>query len=136
MPADQALQHRLPDRRLLPTSTAPVGTQQWADIWQSIQLPGSRGILMAATRRLGHHMPKVSIQTLHGCRDYKRYSNFLGLKGEATNVAESQAQLKQKGDFTNKLSEKDIQESRKQGAPADRCHPKLLWEAMITSSTP
>ena len=55
------------------------------------------------------------------CREYQRYGNFLGLKGEATNVAESQSQLKQKGDFTNKLSDKDIEQSRKEGTPADRC---------------
>lgn len=69
------------------------------------------------------------------CREYQRYGSFLGLNNEAKNVAEAQAQLKARGDFTGKLSDKDIEAARKEGTPADgyACRPcvslKLFWNA-------
>ena len=82
---------------------------------------GMSAVMMDSTCCLGHVHSAEGPSCVTICRDYQRYGNFLGLKGEATNVAESQAQLKQKGDFTNKLNEKDIAQSRKEGTPADRC---------------
>ena len=55
------------------------------------------------------------------CRDCERYGSFLGLNNEAKNVAESQSQLKAKGDFTSKLDDNDIEQARKEGTPADGC---------------
>ena len=63
------------------------------------------------------------------CREYQRYGSFLGLNNEAKNVAEAQAQLKARGDFTGKLSDQDIEAARKEGAPVDGYAPGIssVW---------
>ena len=62
-------------------------------------------------------------QQLRHCRDAKRYQQFLGIRKEKENIADSQKAMKRQGDPVSRVvgpdNLKDIDEAR-QNIPADK----------------
>jgi hypothetical protein len=54
------------------------------------------------------------------CRELLRYRQFLGIQKERQAIAEAEAALKNKVDFTSPLTLSTIDATRAEGTPADR----------------